>query len=192
MRLALLSGPSAQPVTLAEMKAYLRIEHDGDDTVIEALLATATGVLDGRRGLLGRFLLSQSWQLSLDGFTSAIELPFPPCISVDEVRFTNPAGIDTVLDPAGYTVIGLEDDDGATIRPNTRWPSSTYGLHAVRVAFTAGYGDAAEAVPEDLRTAIKMHVSHLYDHRDGVANGTDRGRPPGWADLVFPYRVAGV
>ncbi len=37
----LLTPPAVEPVTLAEAKAYLRVEHGDDDDVIAALIAAA-------------------------------------------------------------------------------------------------------------------------------------------------------
>ena len=35
----LLTGPAAEPITLAEAKQFIRVEHDDDDDVIAALIA---------------------------------------------------------------------------------------------------------------------------------------------------------
>ena len=37
----LLSGPAAEPITLAAAKQFLRVEHGDDDDVIAALIAAA-------------------------------------------------------------------------------------------------------------------------------------------------------
>ena len=41
MSTILLVGPAVEPVTLAEAKSYLRVQHDDDDDVIAALIAGA-------------------------------------------------------------------------------------------------------------------------------------------------------
>ena len=43
MSAILLIPPSAEPWSVAEAKAFLRVEHDDDDAVIAALIAAARG-----------------------------------------------------------------------------------------------------------------------------------------------------
>lgn len=38
----LLTAPAAEPLSLAEAKAFLRVEHNDDDDVIGALIASAS------------------------------------------------------------------------------------------------------------------------------------------------------
>jgi hypothetical protein len=41
------------------------------------------------------------------------------------------------------------------------WPWATSQADAISISFTAGYGDADTDVPENIRTAIALGVSHL-------------------------------
>src|SRR4029079_17469588 len=59
----LLSGPAVEPVTLAEAKAYLRVEHDDDDDVIAALIAGARVHVEAQTR---RALITQSWRIVRD------------------------------------------------------------------------------------------------------------------------------
>lgn len=193
MKLARLTPPSVQLVPLAEMKAHLRFELDDEleDTTVTALLKVATETLDGRTGLLGRCLLAQTWLATLDGFPSAIELPLPPTISVDEVSYDAAGGASTILAPSAYRVDGIGSEDGARLQPaiGSAWPALASGGGTVRIRFVAGYGAEAGDVPARLREAVKRLVAHLYQHR---GDDGDRGLPAGWSDLVSDFRVAGV
>jgi uncharacterized phiE125 gp8 family phage protein len=60
----------------------------------------------------------------------------------------------------------------------------------IELDIDAGYGDAATDVPEPLRQAIRVLVSHWYENRGVVAApGGGAGLPQSVAAGVAPYRV---
>ena len=193
MPLIRISPPATLPVSLEEMKSHSHIDGELADARISDFLRTATAKLDGRDGLLGRCLITQSWRLALDGFPPAIVLPLPPCQAVLGITYLDSAGALQILAPDAYQVFGLGGSDPAQILPPfggvfpaaRRWPES------VIVEFRSGYGDAAADVPEPLRTAIKMHAAHLFEHRESVAAGTFTELSQGYHDLALDYRIWG-
>jgi uncharacterized phiE125 gp8 family phage protein len=44
-------------------------------------------------------------------------------------------------------------------------------------------------VPEPLRTAILMHVAHLYEHRESVTDSNAVVLPQGYDDLIRSFRT---
>jgi uncharacterized phiE125 gp8 family phage protein len=64
----LVTPPVAAPVSLAEAKAHLRVDFDDEDALISGLIDAATQHLDGWSGVLGRALMPQTWEMSLDRF----------------------------------------------------------------------------------------------------------------------------
>ncbi len=60
MSAILLTAPAVEPVSLAEAKAFLRVEHNDDDGVIEALALASRIHVESRTR---RALISQSWRL---------------------------------------------------------------------------------------------------------------------------------
>jgi hypothetical protein len=50
------------------------------------------------------------------------------------------------------------------------WPSARVESHSIVVEYICGWANAA-AVPEDVRSALKMLVKQGYDQRDGIARG---------------------
>ena len=192
MSLTLVTPPASFPVTLAEAKAHLRVDHDDDDAQVTQLIAAATATLDGLDGLLGRCLISQVWRLTLNGFMPVIALPLPPARSVESIAYTDASGDVLTLAPSAYTVAGLGSSDHASIHPahGTSWPTTRHSAEAVSITFTAGYGDEPEAVPEPLRAAILQHVGTLYDNRESVAeSGYVKPLPHGYDDLIRGYRM---
>lgn len=174
-RLELIQGPQLPVVTLAEAKAHLKVDTSADDANITALIAAATQYLDGPRGIIGRALRPQTWQLLFPvvpiGY-SPICLPLPPTISVDSVSYLGSDGVPVVMDETAYRVIPGGANSGSTLVPatGTQWPavSNLYGWpDEFRITFTAGYLSVTspedDTIPEPIKLAIKMLLSSWYD-----------------------------
>lgn len=186
------TAPATKPVSLAEAKAYLYVDHDADDALIESLIATATDHLDGPRGLLGRALVEQRWELRLPRFPrGAIEIPLPPCIAIVSVTYLDPEEVEQALAPGDLRLVGLGGDEPAQLWPtlSTPWPATADHPEAVKVRFDAGYGSAAD-VPDRLKSAILAHVSTLYQTREIAYLGPASFQrvPAGYADLIAPFQ----
>lgn len=193
MTLILDTAPSDGVVSLDEVKQHVRVDSSDDDNLMSIYIQAATRKLDGRDGLLGRCLLTQTWRLLLDRFPAQIDVPLPPCRSVDSINYIDAAGETQTLAPENYQVAGLNSADGVRIVPayGKCWPTIGTGLEKVTVTFTAGYGDDAADVPEPIRTAIMMHAALLYDNRESVVVGNETAveLPQGSADLIADFRV---
>ncbi|WP_170145726.1 head-tail connector protein [Rhodoplanes elegans] len=171
MSLTLITPPAAAPVTLAEAKAHLNVTGDADDALITRLIAAATARFDGRDGLCGP-LIEQTWQAQFDGFPRGrLELPLPPVSAVTAVTYRDAAGATQTLAADQYDVYGLDVLDGAYVLPATAWPATDLRPEAVAVTFTAGYGAAADTVPEPIRQAILATVATLYGQREDAYLG---------------------
>lgn len=136
------------------------MEHALHDTIITACLETAQSHLDGPEGVLNRALLEQQWALDLDAFPmSPLALPLAPVMSIDAVKYLDVAGDEQLLDPAVYVAHdgrfpSIELADGQC------WPELARRSRCVSIEFTAGY--EPEAIPERLKSAIKLMVGDLY------------------------------
>lgn len=191
MPLALVTGPAETPVTLAEAKAHLRVLGSAEDALIAALVASATQHIEGRQGVLGRALVTQTWDLYLDGFpryrAGRIELPLPPLQSVTSVKYTDAAGVEQTVAPSAYMVDTMHPV--GRVRPvyQTFWPVPRLDEGSVRVRFVAGYGGAA-AVPQPLKQAILLLAGHWWLNREAVGQA---GTPVAFAveALLAPYRT---
>jgi uncharacterized phiE125 gp8 family phage protein len=164
-------------VTLAEAKAWLRVESgDDEDTLIAALIAAARARAEWHTG---RAFVTQSWTLWLDRAAPCIEIPLPPLRSVESVTAYAPDGGASVLDAGDYTV-----DPAAARLLLHAVPFDLRAINALAVAFTAGYGDAQD-VPAPIVQAILQILASLYEHRGGDAAPT----PDTALALLAPYRM---
>lgn len=100
--------------------------------------------------------------------TGVIDIPVPPLQSITAVQYYNFAGVLTTVASSAYNVsLGTP----ARIQPqySTVWPISRPTIDSVQITFTAGYGPTAAVIPENIKTFIRMAVSHWYENRDLVA-----------------------
>ena len=56
-------APAAEPVTLAEAKAYLRLQHDSEDALLAGLVRAAREEVERATGIA---LIDQHWRMTLD------------------------------------------------------------------------------------------------------------------------------
>lgn len=179
--LTLLEAPSADDpiVTLPEMKRQLRYARSDKDDEIAEMTAAAVSWLEGREGYLGRALVTQKWRWAFDCFPARyIEVPLPPLISVESVKYVDTSGEVQTMSPSDYVA------DVALLQGRIRpaygivWPPTRAEELAVRVEFTAGYG-AAAAVPREIKQAVKMLVTFWF-----VNGGDVQTVPVGTATAV--------
>jgi uncharacterized phiE125 gp8 family phage protein len=187
MRLRQTTAPSAKPVDIDTARAHVEAFGSAHDAKLTAMIDAAVSHLDGRDGLLGRALIEQEWELTLDTFpATALCLPLPPLISVTSVKYIDPAGAEQTLPAAAYKVEPGEDGRLSPVY-GTSWPGARSESGAVKVVFKAGYGAAADAVPQAIRSAMLLIIGDLFLNREGQGdqlfeNATvDR--------LLFPYRI---
>ncbi|PZU95619.1 MAG: hypothetical protein DI527_01010 [Chelatococcus sp.] len=194
----LVTAPTALPVSLAEAKAHLRVDHDEGDARIEAAIAAAVGYLDGYGGILGRALMRQEWR-EYHGFwpaSGAVELRLAPALSVSSVAVTAADGSETVVDPSAYRLVGAAAAPRLILALDAALPAPACAPDAIAITYRAGYSadnDAAaqaEAVPAALRSAILLMVGDLWRFTDGVALGAVSAVPMSTTvdRLLAPYR----
>lgn len=192
MRLHLVTAPAAEPLSLAEAKLHLKVDSDTtDDTLISDLIAAAREVFEQETG---RQVITATWELKLDRFPSgAVEIFKAPLLAVSAVTYVDTSGTSQTWDSGEYQVDAFA---GPFARPGLLYPKADYtypetrAIHdAVTVRFTAGYGAAADAVPESVRAVLKMILGGLYTHRESHITGTIISSIPLVDRLVTRYRV---
>lgn len=202
MSLTLQTGPAANAVSAADVYAHLRVPTSGSPAVptdadhIDTLIAAATGHLDGRDGWLGRCLVTQTWDYSLDGFPAEdrpIRLPLAPVQSITSISYTDTAGASQTFASSKWSLSADKDwRPRIDLGYGEAWPSTRDVPDAVTVRFVAGYGDADTDVPPAIRSALKILIGDLYAQRETVVVGTIVGQLPQVVEaLLAPYRRVG-
>ncbi|MFS8039226.1 hypothetical protein ACI7BZ_20075 [Xanthobacter sp. AM11] len=181
----LLAGPAAEPLTRAEAKAFLRIDHAADDALIDALVMAARRRVEVETG---RALMTQSWRFRLDAWPLRGLVP-TPLSPVREILGATVAAADgsAVALPAGALVL-LADRAPALIRVDRALAPAPACPHGgIVISIAAGYGPLAADVPADLVQAVRLLLAHFHEHRDGPGEATRL--PAAAIALMAPYRV---
>ena len=177
-------APANMPVSLAEAKAHLRVDHDDQDDLITAQIKAATANLDGWSGILGRALITQTWRQDFAGFADRLPLPVSPVITIVSISYFDAGNVQQVVDAGLYDLFADARGAYVTLQPGQSWPWVHRRDEAVSITFTAGYGLASD-VPEPIRQAILLMVQRLFD---GADTSFDVAIDRTVHALIAPYR----
>lgn len=174
--------PTDEPLTLAQVKSWLRIEHSDDDTLLNLLIVAARQ--DAER-YMQRAILEQEITETFSGFgANGFHLSISPLVSVDEISYLNTAEVSTLLSTDFYGVDTLAKPPIVYRKENAVWPLTATAPNAVTVEYTAGWETAAD-VPSDMLIGMLLTIADWHDNR------TDSVRVlPTAARVIFDkYRI---
>ena len=164
MGLKIITPPAVEPVTLAEAKLHLRVEHDTEDDLISGLISAARSQCEH---MLDRFVARQTARLLIDAFPAGIRLK-PSIVTVDSLVYVDSDGAEQTMDSGGYYLDDAQDPHWLLPAYGTDWPTTREEANAVRVTYQAGF----ETCPAEIRSWILLKVGSLYQHRE-----SDSDRP---------------
>lgn len=183
----LLAGPAEEPVSLAEARAFLRLDSEAEDGLVSTLVAAARLHVES---VTGRALVNQSWRLVLDAWPTdcVVTLPVSPLVSLTAITAYDEDGDDHPLPMAQF-------EAAAGVTPaRLILPRTVAGMPVLRerfgieVDYVAGFGEADD-VPSDLKRGVLALVAHWFEHRDAVlVAGSGAVIPPGFNQMISPYR----
>lgn len=179
----ILVPPTGEPVSLADAKAWLRVDTGAEDALVTPLIPAARALVEAATR---RLLLAQTWRLSLDCWPSgAVALPLAPVASVAALRVYDAAGVAEVIDPATWRLVAVPDE--ARIVFSAPPPGPGRAVSGIEIDVVAGYG-AASDVPQALRQAMLVLIARWFENRgDTVDTGTTE-LPASVAALVASFR----
>lgn len=176
-----LVAPATEPVTVAEAKAWLRIDGSDDDASIAGLIAAARARIERATG---RLMVEQTVELRLPAFSAALVLPRSPVSEIMSVKYVDEAGELQTLDADTYIADLADEAPSITPAYGLTWPSTRVQAGAVIITAVCGYGDATE-VPADLKHAVSLLVADAYANREGQSVASAAVET-----LIGPYRLS--
>lgn len=187
MALKLVTPPAAEPITLTEAKAHLRVDIPDDDTLINSLIVSARQYAEM---VTRRALITQTWRLLLDEFPTenTIYIPLPPLSAVSSVTYYDLNNTQQTMPSADYIVDTDSQPGRIVLADGKNWPAIYNRPNAVSIQFDAGYGTAAN-VPQPIKQAMLLMIGHWYENREAVAAGGLSPLPFAVDALLAPYRV---
>lgn len=167
--------PAEEPITLAEAKLHLRVDHDDDDTLISSLITAARQYVELSTR---RALVTQTHQYVLEEFPCDhdIDLARPPIQSVSSIQYVDTNGDTQTFSTNNWRFIPGEPGE-IELKYGRVWPVTQPRGDAVTITYITGYGDASD-VPELAKAAIKLYLGHLYENREAVVVGAIVAKVP--------------
>lgn len=180
----LLAGPATEPVSLAEAKAFLKIDDGAEDGLVTTLIGAARLHVEA---VTGKALIAQSWRKVLDRWPDEgiVALPVAPVRALTAITATDDGGEEHALAVGQFTTA----DDRVIVPRVVAGMPVLQERQGLEIDYVAGFGTTAEAVPPDLRQAVLGLVAHWFEHRDAVIGaGTGAVVPSGFDRLVAAYK----
>lgn len=179
MHNAILEQPLIEPVTLDEVKTYLRVDSHQENNLLEQLIKTARRMIED---YTSRAMITQTHRV-IAGVDEVMTLPMAP--------FQNIVAKPKVLTGKSSEVVQNYRLDLS--RPQAR----LYLAHrfaqesSFQIDYRVGYGDSPMDVPEPLRQALLLLVADLYENRPGeTTNKAGIHALPGLVrSMLDPYRI---
>jgi len=207
MDLALITYEATEPITLADAKVFLVVDHSEHDALISSLISAAR---ESAEVFTNRSFLKKTYMLQLDGWPGTrswyanthgmVKLPRGPVRSIDSVKYKNDAGVWTTLDPSYYELNQFATP--AYLLYIRELPAPGNFPNNVKITYQVGYDiDYTLPAPEDeptpqypfpeaVKNAIKMMVRTMYDHRDDFVIGASVANLPRTSQMLLrDYRI---
>jgi hypothetical protein len=189
MTTARTTDPLVPPVTAEDLEDFAVIP--ATDPAVTGTLLSATGAVFR---YLGFDLIAREWTLTLwdwpvlgtrsyltlgkptSELDREIDLPYANLLSVESVELYGEEVTDFIKRDRAIIIRRrfLQEDYKRNESP------------AIKVTYTAGYGPTADDVPGEIKQAILMVASFLYEHR-GACDVMDAIGRSGAAEMLQPY-----
>jgi uncharacterized phiE125 gp8 family phage protein len=212
LKLKRLTEPQELPLSLAEAKAFLRIDEDltAADALVMALLRSAVSHMER---WTGRALVTQTWRLTLDRWPEQssilsqdwegwrqgadlvtrrdfIEIPKPPLQSITTFQVFDTTDAAAAVATTVYFVDTESEPGRVGSRFGQTWPSTTLRPHnGIQITFVAGYGDTWNEVPDAFLQATRLLLAHSYENRAVCDEASAVAIPASAQALLRPYRL---
>jgi uncharacterized phiE125 gp8 family phage protein len=186
MTIAELTPPGAEPITLAEAKAHLRLDDGTEDDLLGSLVRTAREHLERETALA---LIARRFRLYLDAWPQdrVIRICKGPIQTIENVTVYDGDGVPVEADVSAAVLDG-HGRPARLIVPVL--PAPERQLNGIEIDFIAGFGESGADVPDTLKRAMLVHVAAMYELRGAVCAGEQPGTvPPGYERLVAPFRL---
>lgn len=192
MSYTVITPATLKALTVQEVKDYLRVDSDAEDTLLEVLIDAATEMAES---YLGRFLLTTVIEEFYDFFPvystgvdpfrgdrNIIFLSRGPVQSVAHVKYIDGNGDEQTVTASDYRSDLISEP--ARIMPEHGWYGTKDTVNAVIIRYTCGYTQASD-VPANIKMAMLLMIGEMYEKRmDSVHR-----LPTASEYLLNPFRV---
>ena len=194
MVLTEVSAPPAAAVPVRAFAEHLRLgsgfaDDGSEDAVLELYLRAAMAAIEAR---LGRALLARdfAWTVTRWREDACQGMPIGPVRAVEAITLVDADGGETAVDPESWSVLRDSQRPRLVGRFGRNLPRIPRSGHA-EIRFSAGFGEAWDEVPADLRQAVFLLAAHFYESR-AEGNAVAGSMPFGVLVLIEAYRATRI
>ena len=192
MSYSIITPATLKALTVQEVKDYLRVDSDAEDTLLGVLIDASTQMAES---YLGRFLLTTVIEEFYDFFPvyktgvdpfhgdrNIIYLSRGPVQAVASVKYIDGNGNEQTVTASDYRTDLVSEP--SRIMPNEGWLGTKDTVNAVIIRYTCGYTQASD-VPANIKMSMLLMIGEMYEKRvDSVHR-----LPTASEYLLNPYRV---
>jgi uncharacterized phiE125 gp8 family phage protein len=164
MALKIINPPVVEPISLEEVKQHLRIAGSDEDIILLSMIKQAREFCEDFQN---KKYITQTLELVIDSFPRYNYISFRNCSPVqcvESIKYYDTNGQEFIFDNNNYIVDTDSFVNRIVLGYCKLWPIvQLQPINAVRIRFTAGFGDGVESVPETVKWAMILHMRLLYD-----------------------------
>jgi len=202
------TAPASEPVSLAELKASLRITDTAQDSLLTQYIIDARDMAErftGRKFIEQtltsyterNYTIGNEWWSGIRqghvgyslGCPSYIEFDWAPAVEISSVVTIDTSNSESAYAATNYYLESFDDDKLPKMQfnNNASLPGDLRRENAWKIVWKAGYGTASTDVPASIRRAILMLAGHLYENR-GDCEGELCG-VTGAFSMLTPFKI---
>lgn len=161
--LELVTDASVEPVTLSEMKDFMKVDLTDEEDMITSMIESARVSIEKYCGI---GLITKTYDYYFDKAEDVIKIPLPPLQSVTTFVYNNLSYTETEISSSNYKVFTFDNNKGEVVKlPSYTYVTAVPDYRPFRIRFVNGFGDTASDVPDILKLALKLTVAHWFENR---------------------------
>lgn len=156
------AAPTEEPIDLDEVKLALHIDSDADNLRILRLLRAARFHIENEYRLAIMAQTVDCWYDAFPELDSFIILPKSPASTVAVTLFSK-TSVESTWAAANYQLDTNAWPSRLVLAPEATWPTDELrSANGIRARLTCGWANK-DAVPEDVRQALLLLITHWYE-----------------------------
>lgn len=178
------SKASAELITLSEIKAHLRIDHDLDNTILAVYRDAATTLIEKE---IAGDIQATVWAESYDTFDREFYVDYKPITAISKIEYYNSANALTEFTSTNYlTYIPMYARSVIQVKDDFDIPEIYNRIDAVIVTYTSGFA----VIPPLLKAANLLQIGSFYEHRENETELSLKQLAYGVERICAMYREA--
>lgn len=197
----LVTDAAEEPLTLEEVKTFLRIDGNDYDNIITPLIKTVRQLAEK---IIGRDMVNKTWKTYFDYFLFSsfksniypffcpnyfgeytVEILKSKLQSITSIKYYS-NDVLTVYDSSNYYISDNSDYASIYLKSNATTPTNIdERKQAIEITFVSGYGASRDDIPQALREAMLYHIAALFENA-GDCKECEGGL---YEKMYYPYII---